>query len=1023
MKCFTLPTAAAVLLLFGCFAHSFALPSRATFYGAQNFGTNRGGPFVVEGGDFDGDGRTDAVGGYPGGITVHFGDTVGGFLLPYLQLYEPSIGGDFYFPYTGDINGDGLTDIAVRRRNLSNAWSLAVYIGKADRTFSTAVFSNFSDVAEYLQVLDIDGDGKADIVGSGYSNNIGNFVAVYKGDGTGSFTAGPQFLSANYVVPIVASFNGDSLPDIMFADGSVDKISINSGGGQFAAPVLINNGSPIHPSGTGDFNGDGIRDLVAVSGATSPSNQIWLGTGNLNFTLANSLQIPSHASVFLKAVTDLDGDAKDDLIFNTYNRILIRKGVGNGTFSDPIIYGEGGNGGLFVRDTNADGQPDIVTAQPVEWGYSGSASISVMNNQGGMSFRSAPVFSTGNGTRDIATADLDADGLVDMVIVNTTGGSSPGNTLILYQSTTAGFSEMSGLGPSKAAAVAGVDPYGVRVGDLNLDGKPDIVVYGAPVGGGTQNLLIFLNLGGRAFNSSFAQIGTGTLYGMSLEDINGDGKLDVAAAGYDGILTSLGSGTGTFGTATQYLTGVANSSIATGDVNGDGSADIAAVSYNISKIAVLVNNGSGSFTNIANIALGGSPSAVALGKMNGDGLNDIVLAKGTGVSVLMSNGDGTFGTEAVYAITPVSATRLTLADLNGDGKTDVATAAGTNVASVLVNNGFGGLGQETVWSAGVTIAAITSGDIDGDDRTDLLTGYTASQEGYMKILFNTTVPSNSLTRVFCDFDGDAKTDLSIFRPAQGEWWYLKSSTGGNAAAQFGSSTDTIVPGDYTGDGKTDIAFFRPSTGFWYVLRSDDLTFYAFPFGGSGDVPAPADYDADGKADAAVFRPSTATWYISKSTGGTTIQQFGLTTDKPVAADYDGDGKADIAVYRPTGANGAEWWIMKSSGGVFATQFGSATDKAVPADYTGDGKADVAFWIPSTGQWFILRSEDLTYYAFPFGGSGDSPVPGDYDGDGKADAAVFRPSNSTWYANKSGGGTLIQQFGSAGDIAVPNAFIR
>ncbi|MBP6214389.1 MAG: VCBS repeat-containing protein [Pyrinomonadaceae bacterium] len=275
-----------------------------------------------------------------------------------------------------------------------------------------------------------------------------------------------------------------------------------------------------------------------------------------------------------------------------------------------------------------------------------------------------------------------------------------------------------------------------------------------------------------------------------------------------------------------------------------------------------------------------------------------------------------------------------------------------------------------------------------------------------------------------DFDGDSKTDLSIFRPGPGEWWYLRSTNGTNGATQFGSSSDTITPADFTGDGKTDVAFFRPSTGFWYVLRSEDSTFFAFPFGSNGDVAAPADYDGDGKADAAIYRPTALTWYISKSTGGTDIVGFGAAGDKPIAADYDGDGKADIAVFRPNGANGAEWWIRRSGNlSVFATQFGSSTDKAVAADYTGDGKADVAFWRPSTGQWYILRSEDFSFFAFPFGTATDVPVPGDYDGDGKTDAAVFRPSNSTWYANRSTAGILIQQFGQTGDLPVPNTFVR
>ena len=281
------------------------------------------------------------------------------------------------------------------------------------------------------------------------------------------------------------------------------------------------------------------------------------------------------------------------------------------------------------------------------------------------------------------------------------------------------------------------------------------------------------------------------------------------------------------------------------------------------------------------------------------------------------------------------------------------------------------------------------------------------------------------TQTRADLDGDMWSDLSIFRPNGpfgAEWWWLKS-TGGNAAVQFGLAADTVVAADYTGDGRSDVAFWRPSTGQWFVLRSEDFSFYAFPFGSTSDIPVPADYDGDGKADATVFRPSTAVWYINKSTGGTGIVQFGANGDKPIGEDFDGDGKADVGVFRPNGTGGAEWWIAYSTGGVFATQFGQSADKAVAADYTGDGKADVAFWNPATGFWFVLRSDDLSYFAFPFGTAGDLPVPADYDGDGKDDAGVFRPSSGNWYLNRSTAGILIQQFGQTGDLPVPNASVR
>jgi cytochrome c peroxidase len=271
-----------------------------------------------------------------------------------------------------------------------------------------------------------------------------------------------------------------------------------------------------------------------------------------------------------------------------------------------------------------------------------------------------------------------------------------------------------------------------------------------------------------------------------------------------------------------------------------------------------------------------------------------------------------------------------------------------------------------------------------------------------------------------DFDGDRKTDIAIFRPNFGQWWYLRSSDNSNRVFSFGSSSDKIVPADYTGDGKTDVAVFTPSSGFWSILRSEDSTYYAYPFGTTGDIAAPADYDGDGKADSAIFRPSTSTWYVSNSSGGTTIRQFGTTGDVPTVADYDGDGKADLAIYR---VNLGQWWYIRSSDGTNrAFQFGTNTDKPIQGDYTGDGKADLAFFRPSTGFWYILRSEDSSFYGFPFGTNGDIPVSGDYDGDGKFDPAVFRPTANTWYVSGSTAGTLITGFGSTGDIPVPNAFV-
>jgi hypothetical protein len=244
---------------------------------------------------------------------------------------------------------------------------------------------------------------------------------------------------------------------------------------------------------------------------------------------------------------------------------------------------------------------------------------------------------------------------------------------------------------------------------------------------------------------------------------------------------------------------------------------------------------------------------------------------------------------------------------------------------------------------------------------------------------------------------------------------LRIATHGRGIYELKLNASKSVPADFDGDGKTDVSVFRPDSGNWFVTNSSNNSFRAELFGANGDQIAPGDYDGDSKTDFAVFRAGS--WYISGSQTGFRGLQFGVATDKPVAADYDGDGKTDVAVFR-AGA----WYISNSSDGQFrGVNWGVATDLPVPGDYDGDGKADIAVFRPTDGSWYVLKSSDNGLIAYTFGAPGDKPVQGDYDADGKYDFAVFRPSNGAWYVLQSTAGFRGLGWGIPTDVPAPGDY--
>jgi hypothetical protein len=232
---------------------------------------------------------------------------------------------------------------------------------------------------------------------------------------------------------------------------------------------------------------------------------------------------------------------------------------------------------------------------------------------------------------------------------------------------------------------------------------------------------------------------------VAIGDLNADGRPDlVAAHGYDGgferlrglraVSVLLNRGRGRFGTARVYPTGKAGDlygawSVAIGDLSGDGKPELATANPGGRSVSVLVNRGDGSFEPSVSYGINREPWDIAIEDLNDDGKSDVVTANPNTISVLLNTGDGRLGDKVDYP-TGRDTWALVVGDLNRDGKPDVATANHTHsTVSVLVNRGDGSFKTNLDYRTGPGPTSLAIGDLNGDGRPDLVTANGSSSPG------------------------------------------------------------------------------------------------------------------------------------------------------------------------------------------------------------------------------------------------------------------------------------------------------